>query len=212
MRINEDTQISYQGKDVVLVPYKDAHVVVYHEWMTRPDLLKLTCSEPLTLAEEYENMESWRTDEGKLTFIILDRGREHAMAGDVNLYLLPDNDEETASEKAAEIEVMIAETKSRRRGLALHALKMLMAYAEIQIGVQTFVAKILEENAASISLFSKLGFKEFRRIAAFKEIHFVFKLDAEGKQKLQRVRQGWIIQSYVESPLSRIEHTTIKKS
>lgn len=48
------------------------------------------------------------------------------MAGDVNLFF---NDPEDAG--AAEIEVMIAEAGSRRRGLAGEALRMLMAYAGV---------------------------------------------------------------------------------
>ena len=54
--------------------------------------------------------------------------RVAVMAGDVNLFW---NDHDDAH--AAEIEVMVAETRSRRKGLACEALRLLMAYAATQL-------------------------------------------------------------------------------
>ena len=70
MRINETTVIV--GRRCTLVPYLRCHVPRYHQWMTQPELLQLTASEPLSLEEEYENQQSWHRDEHKLTFIVLD--------------------------------------------------------------------------------------------------------------------------------------------
>lgn len=65
--------------------------------MQRPDLLHLTCSEPLTLDEEFENQKEWQVDPNKLTFIVLDRrfpnlsvvedNQLGSMAGDVNVFI-----------------------------------------------------------------------------------------------------------------------------
>lgn len=59
------------GKRLLLVPYLAEHVPRYHQWMCDPELLATTCSEPLTLEEEYENQISWMNSTDKLTFIIL---------------------------------------------------------------------------------------------------------------------------------------------
>lgn len=96
------------GERVVFVPYCEQHVCTYNNWMKDPWLREMTASEPLSLEEEFAMQKSWREDDDKLTFIVLDKGRGEAMAGDVNLFL---NDHEDRS--TGEIEVMIAEAESR---------------------------------------------------------------------------------------------------
>ncbi|KAF1845563.1 uncharacterized protein K460DRAFT_337907 [Cucurbitaria berberidis CBS 394.84] len=68
MKLNENDAIITPR--VLLVPYSSHHVPAYHEWMQDEDLQKLTASEPLSLAEEYEMQRSWREDADKLTFIV----------------------------------------------------------------------------------------------------------------------------------------------
>ena len=117
MKANLNTVI--EGKVVSLVPYRPEHVERYNAWMQDPHLQETTESEPLTLEEEYAMQKTWAADEDKCTFILLDRGLPDTlgtglhggrMAGDVNLFL---NDSEDRS--TAEIEVMVAETLSRRK-------------------------------------------------------------------------------------------------
>ncbi|TFY68859.1 hypothetical protein EVG20_g3379 [Dentipellis fragilis] len=119
-------------------PKRDAPAQTYHAWMQDPELRALTASEPLSLAEEHDMQQKWQTDQDKLTFIILARPETDApastptpaqiaalpMVGDVNLFLKgapADDDFE------AEVEVMIADPAYRRRGLAHHALSLLLA-------------------------------------------------------------------------------------
>ncbi|KAI1632816.1 acetyltransferase domain-containing protein [Biscogniauxia mediterranea] len=94
MRLNEHIAIS--TPQILLVPYDAHHVVTYHEWMQDPvradhsdhsfsylvsyllthlsaspkAVQEATASEPLTLEEEFENQQSWRTSHDKLTFIV----------------------------------------------------------------------------------------------------------------------------------------------
>jgi RimJ/RimL family protein N-acetyltransferase len=71
MRLNYE--IAVVGKHCVLVPYRKEHVPTYHEWMQDPRLLESTGSEPLSLSSEYEMQASWRDDDKKCTFIVMDR-------------------------------------------------------------------------------------------------------------------------------------------
>ncbi|KAH6626914.1 GNAT domain-containing protein [Chaetomium sp. MPI-SDFR-AT-0129] len=68
MRLNENTAVS--TAKTLLVPYDPRHVPTYHAWMEDPAIQAATASEPLTLAEEFENQASWRASHDKLTFIV----------------------------------------------------------------------------------------------------------------------------------------------
>jgi len=108
MKINQFTVLV--GQHVLLVPYEAYHVLKYHEWMKDEELQTLTASEGLSLEEEYAMQLSWREDEDKCTFIVLDRKtfeeskvetdseREiEAMIGDVNLFFIEEEEEAPAS-------------------------------------------------------------------------------------------------------------------
>nr|GLL34866.1 N-acetyltransferase 9-like protein [Ipomoea trifida] len=167
---------SVEGKKVVLVPYMREHVPKYHEWMQEPSLLQATGSEPLTLDQEYDMQLSWTQDPLKQTFIVLDKelivgeffhGDAHveAMVGDVNIYMNDLDDSQTA-----EIEIMIAEHKSRSKGLGNETVLLMMAFAVEKFGIHTFCAKIGESNKASLSLFQKLGFVQTSYSQIFSEV------------------------------------------
>lgn len=151
MRLNQHTCLL--GSRVVLFPYMRQHVPTYHQWMSDPDILRLTASEPLSLDEEFLNQRSWLLDATKLTFIVADAADPALLLGDVNLYLHPHLDA-----GHAEIAVMIAHPAARRSGCAREALRLLMHYAATHLGVQVFVAKIDHDNRPSRFLFQKLGF------------------------------------------------------
>jgi tubulin N-terminal N-acetyltransferase len=111
------------------------------------------------------------------------------MAGDVNLYF---NDAE--DERVAEIEVMIAEERSRRKGLATEALLTLMAYAVDRLSVRRFVAIISERNAASLRLFGALGFVQHSHSRVFREITFHREVDSPLRCRLSAVLQAATLQ------------------
>ncbi|KAJ4839262.1 hypothetical protein Tsubulata_045063 [Turnera subulata] len=88
-----------------------------------------------------------------------------AMVGDVNIYMNDFDDPQLA-----EIEIMIAEHKSRGKGLGKEAVSMMMAYAVQNLGIHVFRAKIGESNGASLNMFRKLGFEEASHSEVFKEV------------------------------------------
>ncbi|KAI9493879.1 GNAT domain-containing protein [Zychaea mexicana] len=177
MRQNENLVLI--GSKVILVPYKEEHVLKYHDWMQSPFLQEMTASEPLTLDEEYAMQRSWHEDEKKCTFILLaapddkntlssfaDMKEGSVMIGDVNIFLNDQDDDPTFGE----IEIMIAEERYRRGGRGLEALKITMAYATTELGLKTFHAKISLTNEPSIDLFTrKLGFYPVSTSQVFQE-------------------------------------------
>lgn len=167
MRLAPNLRLADSVSGAVLAPYSPIMVRKYHQWMQHPELLELTCSEPLSLAEEYDMQRKWAEDEDKVTFIIHhELVREGHMAGDVNLYLGIDEDDASVGE----IEVMVAEIAMRGKGLAGAAVNLMMDYAHRELNITTFRAKILEHNEISLRLFAKLGYVEVARKPIFKEI------------------------------------------
>ncbi|KAM3479508.1 hypothetical protein MY5147_001703 [Beauveria neobassiana] len=142
----------------LLVPYEAHHVVKYHGWMQDPDIQEATASEPMTLEEEYENQQSWRTSADKLTFIICEpvtatqttitaqkQDANPRMIGDVNFFLYPDdgddNENATGDALVGEVDVMIAAKEHRGQGYGEAAVRALLVY------IQTHLDAILAEYA-----------------------------------------------------------------
>ncbi|KAM9831769.1 alpha/beta-tubulin-N-acetyltransferase 9 [Neosynchiropus ocellatus] len=171
MKINENTLL--EGHQVLLVPYNAEHVPRYHEWMKSPELQQLTASEPLTLEQEYDMQKSWREDDDKCTFIILDKQRwtdpgvdkEQCMIGDVNIFLT-----DPADTSLAELEVMVAESSFRGKGIGKEVTQMMMHYGVAKLGIKKFEVKIGLDNKASIALFKKLNFRQVSLCKVFKEV------------------------------------------
>ncbi|KAK0134351.1 N-acetyltransferase 9 [Merluccius polli] len=191
MRINENTLL--EGEKVVLVPYNAYHVPRYHEWMKSPELQQLTASEPLSLDQEYEMQRSWREDNDKCTFIILDKQlwsdpmvqEEQCMVGDVNIFLTDPNDF-----SLAELEIMIAEPSYRGKGLGKEVTCMMMCYVKnypkgmSKLGIQKFEAKIGLDNTVSIAMFKKFHFRELSVCKVFKEVTLGMTVDHSIRTKL----------------------------
>jgi RimJ/RimL family protein N-acetyltransferase len=188
MRLNENTVV--EGSKCSLVPYTKEFVEQYHAWFVAdPSLLETTGSELLTLEEEYENQESWRTDETKLTFLIVDNTLPgKPLCGDINCFFSDfekdqfiDDEVESNTQSTGcmgEINLMIAEKQSRRKGIAQEALRLFIDYMKAQIpNFRALIAKIQTRNDPSIKLFEKMGFVEFKRVECFQEIHYVLKID-----------------------------------
>ncbi|XP_038705109.1 N-acetyltransferase 9-like protein isoform X2 [Tripterygium wilfordii] len=180
-------EVSLEGSRVILVPYMEAHVPKYHQWMQDPDLLRATGSEPLSIDEEYQMQLSWNQDPLKRTFIVLDGelvegefvlGDPH-VEGDVNVFMNDLDDPQMA-----EIEIMIAEPKSRGKGLGKESVLMMMAYVVEKLRINVFRAKIAESNGASLIMFRKLGFEESSYSEAFKEITLELPITRQKREEL----------------------------
>jgi RimJ/RimL family protein N-acetyltransferase len=186
MLLNEN--VTLEGEKCVLVPYTKDLVEQYHSWFVNDqELLDLTGSELLTIEEEYKNQESWRTDEQKLTFLIRDNTLEtEPLCGDINAFFSEFYAEDWTHEDVepsnpdslvGEINLMIAEKQSRRKGIAREALEIFSKYILENIpSIKLFVAKIQIGNDASVKLFESVGYVEFKRVECFNEIHYIKRL------------------------------------
>lgn len=185
MRINENTLL--EGHKVVLVPYNAEHVPRYHEWMKSPELQQLTASEPLTLEQEFDMQKSWREDDDKCTFIIMDKQlwadssveEEQCMVGDVNIFLTDPTDP-----SLAELEIMLAEPSYRGKGIGKEVTRMMMSYGVTKLGIKKFEAKIGLDNQVSIAMFKKLHFREVSVCKVFQEVTLGMTVDESVQVRL----------------------------
>ncbi|XP_012057236.1 PREDICTED: N-acetyltransferase 9-like protein [Atta cephalotes] len=193
MRKNMNTRIS--GTNIILVPYQEKHVIKYHEWMKNPILQYLTSSEPLTLEEEFKMQKRWLEDEDKCTFIILDKhvylttkNEIDAMVGDTNLFL-----HDSQGLCVAEIEIMIAEEVNRSKRRGWESIILMLLYGAETLNVNKFCAKIKLDNAVSIRMFEKLGFREEERSEVFREVTLEKKTSSNWTSWLHSELQSVII-------------------
>ncbi|XP_037964287.2 alpha/beta-tubulin-N-acetyltransferase 9 [Plutella xylostella] len=184
MKLNSSIKI--KGRNVILVPYRHYHVPKYHEWMKSEELQKLTASEPLTLEEEYEMQKSWREDNDKCTFIVLDKvkyettGDEvESMIGDTNIFI---TDRET---ETGEIEIMIAEAASRGKKLGYESVILMLLYGIKYLKLKRYEAKISLNNDISINMFEKLGFIKKYVSEVFQEITLAKEVNLEWEKCLE---------------------------
>ncbi|KAH7165724.1 GNAT domain-containing protein [Dactylonectria macrodidyma] len=205
MKINETTAIA--TSKALLVPYEAHHVRQYHSWMQDPGIQEATASEPMTLEEEYENQQSWRSSSDKLTFIVCAPPTEEAsqlvvkarvadaddnMRGDINFFLYPyEGDDDEDAEQGwctGEVDVMIASPAHRGKGFGRAVVCALLVYLRAHIDgilgeysegatLKGLMVKIKETNAGSRALFQKLGFVQKGEVNYFGEVVLVMSWD-----------------------------------
>ncbi|GME63049.1 N-acetyltransferase [Neofusicoccum parvum] len=203
MKVNEHTAVL--APRVLLVPYSAHHVPTYHEWMQDPAIQEATASEPLTLDEEYAMQRSWRSDADKLTFIACVappepqppariRARVHdaadAMIGDVNLFLVPDDEDDEDCEQeggsgghrppntnvVGELEIMVARPAHQNRGLGAAVLAAFLAYVRRHLDailVEYAAGEGGREKVALKHLRVKIGAANGRSLRLFEKVGFV---------------------------------------
>ena len=88
-----------------------------------------------------------------------------ALIGDTNIFV-----HKLDELKAGEIEIMIAEEKSRGKKRGWEATLLMLNYGIEVLGIQKYIAITKYHNDKSISMFKKMQFEEIKRVIVFKEV------------------------------------------
>lgn len=161
--------------------------------MESEELRELTASERLTLDQEFAMQKSWREDNDKLTFLILDKRKFEeskdeieSLVGDTNIFIYKEEDDEGQSLKVGEAEIMIAAKDDRGKGFGYEAMVQMLRYGIDCVGLQKIMAKIGLKNEKSIRMFEKMGLREESRSEVFQEISLSKLVDNEWKDWLRK--------------------------
>ncbi|KAI3649658.1 hypothetical protein MP228_005290 [Amoeboaphelidium protococcarum] len=105
------------------------------------------------------------------------------MIGDVNIFLHKERRDEGSSadnanqqDQVGEIEIMIAESAARKRGIGRLCVQMMLLYAWRNLQVKRVMAKVGENNLGSLALFRNLGFTQSAYTKVFEEYTFELSL------------------------------------
>uniref|UniRef100_A0AAG5DIH2 N-acetyltransferase domain-containing protein n=1 Tax=Anopheles atroparvus TaxID=41427 RepID=A0AAG5DIH2_ANOAO len=211
MKLNGNLKIV--GTKVILVPYESKHVETYHEWMKNEELQQLTASEPLTLDEEYQMQKSWREDEDKCTFLILDRERFEktndeiaALVGDTNIFLLSraeddeallgQAEEEDSKGRTGEIEIMIAEATVRGKRYGWEATLLMLLFGVEYLHIRQYLAITKDTNSKAMQMFERMKFRETKRTPVFQEVTFARTVDKSWMEWLKNELGSYTILPY----------------
>uniref|UniRef100_A0A182PQL4 N-acetyltransferase domain-containing protein n=1 Tax=Anopheles epiroticus TaxID=199890 RepID=A0A182PQL4_9DIPT len=201
MKLNERLQII--GSNVILVPYESKHVEKYHRWMKSEELQELTASEPLTLEEEYQMQASWRNDEDKCTFLILDRQRYDgtkdeidALIGDTNIFIQSQAEDDSEDRLTGEIEIMIAEPTARGKRFGWEATLLMLLFGVERLHLQHFIAITKDTNAKAMRMFERMKFRETKRTPIFQEVSFERPVEEEWISWLRNETGSYAIVPY----------------
>lgn len=69
---SRNENIAYANNRVTLITYEERHVETYHSWMLDEETRRLTCSQLMTLDEEYDTRKQWAEHRYCGTFLIVD--------------------------------------------------------------------------------------------------------------------------------------------
>lgn len=123
-------------------------------------------------------------DEVYLIFTIKNKIAD-SMVGDTNLFINTDDSNK------AEVEIMIAEERARKKGFGLEATIMMILYGLENLHLKTYEAKVSLSNEISINMFKKLAFQETGVSEVFQEMTLTRKIvegDGESFRNLTNMK------------------------
>lgn len=133
-----------QGTKIRLVPYLEEHVPSYHSWLNNQEMQRLTCTEPVSLQEEYEYQRNWNSKSDRMIRLIEADG---VLIGDINLF----RNDQLDNDCMWEVNIMIVKEEDRRHGYASEALELMLR----EYHINNVMAKVHKDNQASIKFFRK---------------------------------------------------------
>jgi len=168
----------------ILTSYERHDVAMYWKWMQESGIRKSRKVSIISKAQAVQQQKMCQHSKTQFIFLIVDPEFKRPV-GDVHLFLQPASF--VGAPLVGELRVMIAIKKSRRKGLAFKAVKLMMKFGREYLGVRKFFAHISGVNTESLALFeNRLGFRR---------VEVVF-----GHWKLESNEYGELFEKYEGPP------------
>jgi len=144
-----------KGENIMLSPLSAKHDLTdYASWLNDQETVLFIAGGkfPSTKEALAEYIDSCKhSNEGMLLGIFLNKSYKHI--GNIALNHIMWKD------RYADIGVLIGDKKSRGKGYAIEAVKLLTEHAFYKLNLHKIYAGMVKENKASINAFNRLGFK-----------------------------------------------------
>jgi len=153
-----------EGNQIFLRPIHLADAAIILEWENNPDLWKVSETPGPFVLSEIENFINTSNDlfaHGQMRWIICDK-QSNRKIGALDLF------DYSAFEKSSGIGILIADISDRGKGIANEAISALIPHLRNTFKIEKIHCMIHTDNAASIRLFEKNGFKKTSE-TSFKE-------------------------------------------
>jgi RimJ/RimL family protein N-acetyltransferase len=139
-----DVLVAIEPLPSEVAAHAEALAAAYNERHNRAMMAHSSEMSPADVAEHYALLAA----EGSRPFLLL---RDGALAGDADLRHI--------GTESAEFAILIAERQAQGRGLGTAFARMLHAFAFRVLGLDRVIVTVVPENAASLRLFEKIGYR-----------------------------------------------------
>lgn len=148
-----------EGERVELRRHVRENYPLYGEWYADPEVWRLTswAAAPLdtkSVQRLFENRELSRTDD---SFAIFRKGKQEPI-GVISLMNI------SKAHASADLSVIVGHPEDRDRGYGTEAIEAVLDYGFETLGLNRIGLSVFDFNAAAISAYEKLGFREEGRL------------------------------------------------
>ncbi|MDR2514505.1 MAG: GNAT family N-acetyltransferase [Christensenellaceae bacterium] len=152
------------GERIYLSPINEEDLPLYTRWMNDPETTESLGMKRsvFSLAQEKEALQSMARSETEKHFAIVLREGNRLIGGISLQNLQPFN-------RRAEVGIFIGEEEDRGKGYGMEAMRLLLGFAFLTLGLHSVSLSVFAFNARAIAAYKKVGFK---KCGQRREAHF----------------------------------------
>ncbi len=158
MTVRDTPILNFEGDLVALGPLRREHIPLYLRWINDFGTTRTlgVPPRPMTLEQETAWYERAAVDDARVGFTIYERATGRAI-GNCGLH------EVDLPNRRTLVGIMIGEPEARGRGYGTEAMRLLLDFAFIALGLHSVMLMVFEYNGVGLRCYEKVGFREVGR-------------------------------------------------